>query len=74
MPNDRNGTGVCNWSDWKGLPDDAKTYEQWRVMDMLTKKLSKIERTVKIYAFTGGFVGGSVTMLGIFGIKLTCGI
>lgn len=71
---DKNGTGVCDWDDWRGLSEEVKEYEQWRVLDMLGKKMSGIEKTVKIYAFTGGCIGGGVTILGLFGIKLTCGI
>ena len=70
----RNGTGVCNWADWKDLTQDQKEYEQWRVIDMLTKKMSNIERTVKIYAFGGGFVGGTITVLGVIGAKFTFGL
>ena len=71
---DSNGTGVCGLQDWHGLSEETRQYETWRVMDMLTKKMSNIERTVKIYAFGGGFIGGTVTVLGVIGIKFTCGI
>ena len=66
-----NGTGICNWNDWKNLSEDQKQFEIHRVLVALDNRTSDIMKSVKFYAFSGGFVGGVVTVLAIFSFKLS---
>jgi len=62
-----NGVGVCSWDEWKDLSEEAQKYELHRILQMLDQRT----KSLHVYAFTGGIVGGVVAVFSIFSIKLT---
>ena len=68
------GIGVCRWEQWRDFSEDQKQWEIHRNLLMLNHRTGNIEKMVKVYAFTGGVVGGAVSVLSVFGFKLVVGM
>ena len=65
-----NGTGVIDWPAWNNLTEEQRRFEMHRLLTMLEKRTANINRMVRWYASLGGFIGGSLTVLGIAGAKI----
>jgi hypothetical protein len=70
---EKNGIGICSWTEWENLSEDQRRYEMHRVLLMLDNRTREILSTTKRYSFLGGIIGGCLTVLGIFGAKLMAG-
>lgn len=68
-----NGNGICSWSEWTELSEDQRRYELHRILVTLDNRTTKLMQIAKWYAFFGGVIGGSLTVLSLIGIKLAIG-
>lgn len=65
-----NGIGICDWPQWSQLSNDQQQYELHRNLTVLNKQMMGIQRTIRVYAFVGGLMGGAISVFTIYGLKL----
>jgi hypothetical protein len=68
-----NGPAVCEWQEWQNLSEDQRRYELHRILATLDRRTLELLRVVRWYSFFGGLIGGSLTVLGVLGVKLITG-
>ena len=68
-----NGPTICDWDQWQDLTEDQRRYELHRILMVLDRRTQELLRVAKWYSFWGGLIGGSLTVLGVLGIKFVAG-
>ncbi len=61
---------LCSWEEWESLDEAARQRELFNILKRLDARTANISNVIRYYAFGGGFLGGSVTVLSFIGVKL----
>lgn len=71
----QNGIGICSWDEWRNnMSEDQRQYEIHRNLVMLNRRTTELTKVAKLYAFTGGMIGGGISILAVLGAKITLGL
>ncbi len=72
-----NGVSTPDWEKWQTLTEDQRQFELHRILQMLDTRtqgldtrMESIERSVRVHSFTGGVIGGIITVLSFIGIQI----